>query len=469
MVLQGFNDLNTTHPQVAAQWHPTKNGDTTPRDITAGSGKKAWWLCPVGPDHEWEATISSRTAPAKQSGCAVCAGRKVAHSTSLAALYPAVAAEWHPTRNSDKTPQEVTPYVTRRVWWQCRRQHEWFASIASRTRGGTGCPSCAGRVAIPGESDLATTHPHLVTEWHPTKNGEKNPHNTKAGSNAAIWWQCSESHEWKATPNNRTVMTSGCPYCAGQRPIPGVNDLATTHPHLAAQWHPTKNGTLKPVHIMGGTDRKVWWVCHLNHEWSAPPFNRIKGVGCPVCANKKVQSGFNDLATTNPSLAAEWHPTKNGNTTSRDVTEGSGKKYWWICDEGHAWSSTVSNRSWGQGCPTCARTGFNPSKEGWLYFLRHQQWNMLQIGISNVIEARLARHQQSGWEVIEVRGPMPGDLIAQLEKAALQALRKRGAQLGRRGDSSTFDGHTESWTAESLCPTSISQIIEWVYEDDLTL
>jgi hypothetical protein len=348
----------------------------------------------------------------------------------------------------------------------CPKGHEWQASIASRTRGGTGCPHCAGKIAIPGETDLATTHPHLTAEWHPTKNGDKTPQNTKAGSNAGIWWVCVVGHEWKVAPASRTNMLSGCPYCAGQRPIPGETDLATTHPHLTIEWHPTKNGALTPEQVMGGTDRKVWWVCHLNHEWSAPPFNRIKGVGCPVCANKKVQSGFNDVATTNPSLAAEWHPTKNGDITSRDVTEGSGKKYWWICDEGHEWSSTVANRSWGQGCPVCARSGFNPGKDGWVYLLHHPDWQMFQIGISNVIEERIARHKQTGWEVVEIRGPMAGDLTAQIERAALRSLKRRGARFGQRGDTHSFDGYTESWSAQSLVPQSIGAIINWIYEDE---
>ena len=44
-------------PEIAKQWHPTKNGDLTPSDVAVSSHKKVWWTCPKGDDHEWEATL----------------------------------------------------------------------------------------------------------------------------------------------------------------------------------------------------------------------------------------------------------------------------------------------------------------------------------------------------------------------------------------------------------------------------
>ena len=76
--------------------------------------------------------------------------------------------------------------------------------------------------------------------------------------------------------------------------------------------------------------------------------------GCPVCANRMVLAGVNDLATINPELARQWHPTKNGDLTPRDVLAGSRRKVWWICDQGHEWQADVSSRNHGTGCPVCA-------------------------------------------------------------------------------------------------------------------
>jgi len=71
-VLKGFNDLATTAPKIAAQWHPELNGSLTPQMVTAGSRKKIWWHCAEG--HVWKAVVYSR-AGVQKSGCPVCAGR----------------------------------------------------------------------------------------------------------------------------------------------------------------------------------------------------------------------------------------------------------------------------------------------------------------------------------------------------------------------------------------------------------
>jgi hypothetical protein len=92
---------------------------------------------------------------------------------------------------------------------------------------------------------------------------------------------------------------------------------------------------------------------------------------------------------------------------------------------------------------------------------------MLQIGISNFPENRLQSHSNGGWEVLELRGPMEGLLTQQLERSALRALKQRGADLGRRGSIVKFDGHTEAWTKASLEVTSIKQILDWVYKDEV--
>ena len=55
------------------------------------------------------------------------------------------------------------------------------------------------------------------------------------------------------------------------------------------------------------------------HEWQATVNDRSTGYGCPVCSGNTVLAGYNDLATTHPELAKQWHPTKNGNKTPGNV------------------------------------------------------------------------------------------------------------------------------------------------------
>ena len=135
--------------------------------------------------------------------------------------------------------------------------------------------------------------------------------------------------------------------------IIGINDLATNNPKLTKEWHPTRNSTLKPFDVTSGSNKKIWWLGVCGHEWQAVIKNRSTGVGCPICAGKQVLLGFNDLASLHPTLAAEWHPTKNGALSPYNVTVSSGKKVWWQCSQGHEWEDTIYHRTAGRGCVVC--------------------------------------------------------------------------------------------------------------------
>ena len=174
-----------------------------------------------------------------------------------------------------------------------------------------------------------------------------------------VWWKCSRGHEWQATIASRE-KGSGCPICSNQKVLAGYNDLQTTHPELAKLWHPTKNGLLTPQMVTYGSGQKVWWQCENGHEWQRAIDQWLKGIGCPYCSGRRAVAGKTDLATQNPELAKEWHPTKNGELTPQDIRPKSGKKVWWQCAEGHEWEATIHNRSSGRGCPECAKA--NASK-----------------------------------------------------------------------------------------------------------
>src|ERR1039458_2277030 len=100
---QAFVPLSQSHPLLAAQWHPTKNGNVSPDEVWANYSKKFWWRCEKG--HEWEARIRNRAI--EGNGCSCCSGLAASPENSLAALYPEVAKEWHPTKNGKRTPSGV--------------------------------------------------------------------------------------------------------------------------------------------------------------------------------------------------------------------------------------------------------------------------------------------------------------------------------------------------------------------------
>ncbi len=236
---------------------------------------------------------------------------------------------------------------------------------------------------------LFVTHPNLVTEWDYSKNNALGvyPDQITYGSAKKVWWICKYGHEWHASINNRTNKSQpqGCPVCSGHQVLVGFNDLATLNPKLASEWHPTKNGHLKPSNVTVSSNKKVWWICAHGHEWQATVNSRTSlQCGCPICAGKKVLVGFNDLATVNSTVASDWHPTKNGNLKASDVTVSSGKKVWWLCKHGHEWQSSINhrtNKSQPRGCPVCARLATTSYPESIVSYY------MQSLGINCVLQA----------------------------------------------------------------------------------
>jgi len=62
-----------------------------------------------------------------------------------------------------------------------------------------------------------------------------------------------------------------------------------------------------------------------------------------------------NLHVLRPDLAKEWHPLKNGTLGPKDVTPGSRKTVWWLCERGHWWSASVYDRIRGVKCKYCQR------------------------------------------------------------------------------------------------------------------
>ena len=202
------------------------------------------------------------------------------------------------------------------------------------------------------EKRYVSDNAQLMAEWDWEKNKDFDPSQLTLGSNRKVWWVCSEGHKWEARVASRSCG-SGCPYCSGRKVLAGYNDLETLNPQLALEWNYEKNKSLLPTEVATGSGKKVWWKCSKGHEWQAVISSRHNGVGCPVCSNKAVQAGFNDLATCNPELAKEWNYVKNGDLLPTMVTTNSGKKVWWLCSRGHEWQATVDHRTNSRGCPIC--------------------------------------------------------------------------------------------------------------------
>jgi hypothetical protein len=135
------NCLATKNPKLASERHPTKNGDLTPYDVTAVSGKRIWWQCNKNSEHEWIDYISNRN---KISSCPFCSGKRPSKDYNLLVINPELCEDWDYNKNK-KNPEEYCPNSSEKVYWKCKEcGHEWKVSIYSRNgKSKNGCPECS--------------------------------------------------------------------------------------------------------------------------------------------------------------------------------------------------------------------------------------------------------------------------------------------------------------------------------------
>jgi hypothetical protein len=334
--------LAETHPELAAQadgWDPN--------DVSTSSNKRLGWICGTG--HQWLATPNARTRSGrKPTGCPVCSGRvTLAGFNDLARMNPELAKQ-----AVDFDPTTVAPFSMKKFLWRCGNAHIWSATAADRSSG-YGCPYCAGQKVLVGFNDLSTVEPLVAMEaegWDPSS--------VTRSTTQKRTWKCQKGHVYVASVASRSRGT-GCSICAGRQVQIGFNDLQTTDPKVASQafgWDPKT--------VTRASGKKKQWKCPQGHITTTLIASKTSGKsGCAICSGHETLSGFNDLKTTHPDLAAQafgWDPTT--------VTAGSKKVVMWKCGLSHQWNAAIHNRSKENAteCPACSgrrvEHGFNDLK-----------------------------------------------------------------------------------------------------------
>jgi hypothetical protein len=252
--------------------------------------------------------------------------RRPAPGRSLAESASPAAGQWHPHLNLPLTPAMVSAGSVLVAWWLCDCGHVWQARVNLRTSG-RGCPACAQRKRVAaartalfgagGPPKIGVTHPELAGQWHPVLNGALRPDDVHRSSQAKVWWQCPDepAHTWEATVSQRVHLRSGCPVCANRRrsatvkatlsqrgrvgvgqvpvgPVMNRAPLSVSHPAVAAQWHPDRNGDVTPDWVTFGSEQTFWWLCPDGHSWQTRVNRRTSGGGgCPACAGLLLRAG----------------------------------------------------------------------------------------------------------------------------------------------------------------------------------
>ncbi len=413
-VLPGFNDLQTQNPELAKEWSPINS--VLPTQVTTKSNKKVYWICPLGHD-DYIASPKQRNNGQGCPVCALRSHTSFPEQAIFyyirKAFPDAINRFKHNNIEIDVyIPSKKTGIEYNGFYYHKNKKHSDLEKknrlnefginllvvkeyhnveemtdadyyINERMIGNTlsklvktilkdlSADYCfevdckKDMIAIREqyinsiqENSIYNKYPKIAKEWDYDKNGSIKPEYVTYGSSQKYYWRCSTcGYSYLATPKNRTIRNTGCPVCAetgSSLIITNNNNFAARHPELLHFWDYEKND-VKPEEVFAGGTRKIYWKCNNGHSYVTTLQHKINGRGCPICAGKTVLEGFNDLETINPSLAREWHPSKNGEMTPSSVTSKSNKKVWWLCKNGHEWQATINDRARGRGCPVCAR------------------------------------------------------------------------------------------------------------------
>lgn len=291
--------LKTEHPEIAALWHPSLNGDLLPEEVPPRSNKKVWWTCKE--NHSYPRTVDKQVS-SKKVICPVCAGKLfVPGINDVKTKFPEIAEEWDYEANGKKRPEDYSFISSEKVTWVCKEcQNKWETIIKNRCVRGSGCEKCARKKVWEkrhANMKLGIIDPELLDEWDYELN-EKGPECYPPFSNEKVYWHCKKcGYRYMAKICNKSNGRK-CRCCQRKIVVPGINDLATTHPKLAEEWDYEKNGDLKPQDVLAGQNKKVYWRCPNNHSYPATLNHRStpgRETNCPIC-NSGRQTSFAEQA-----------------------------------------------------------------------------------------------------------------------------------------------------------------------------
>jgi len=298
-----------------------------------------------------------------------------------------------------KSPPDRTE---KRTKWLCRAGHEQYKPFKTVKDQGDQCKKCTDELR--NEPDYVDPRSSVAEDYHTLAKqkgwkwvGKKVPKNVTTKTT----WETDHDHKVRRSYNSVQASLSAKSFRPdyksaygkrmGLKPPP-EESYAVTHPEIASQWHPTKNGEKTPFDVTHGSGEDIWWVCPKSklHDYQFKVVERTRGYNCPFCHGSRVAPDT-CLTYKFPEIAAEWHPKKNGNLKPEDVTASYSKKVHWFCPihpdaEWYVSPNQRTSREEGRGCPGCAKTGFDPTREGRLYYIRVYDrvfGTLYKIGITN--------------------------------------------------------------------------------------
>lgn len=351
-------NLFLDNPRLCKEWNFDKNVSISPKDFSPRSSVAVWWKCSKC-GYEWKASISNRNSKKCPTGCPCCSlpyqtsvaekivfyyvkkyfsdcieNKKILKdgSLDLDIYIPSLkagieydGAAWHSDTERDLRKDQI-----------CKSNGIFLVRMRE-----IGCPemqSSSEKILIPKiRTNYRQLHEPICKLFEILKREFSLSFETYVDIEEDIYdiYESLKFAQVKKSIINATFFS---------------------------EWDFSKN-KIDPSLISLNSNKVFWWKCKKGHVWKSSVNNRMSGNGCPICSNRKLLTGYNDLATTNPELLKEWNYSKN-KESPQNVFAKSNRKMWWVCKNGHEWQATVNSRVLQKTkCPYCTnrkvKVGFN--------------------------------------------------------------------------------------------------------------
>jgi hypothetical protein len=328
------------YPHLVKEWDYEKN-DKQPSEVSRGSQKKYFWICPDG--HSYSAQALHRTYSG--SGCSICNGKVITHENSLAGQHQDIASLLHPSKNDNVDPHKIHEGSHKILWWQCKEGHEWKTSVKSLTKLSTRCPSCLpNNEVITFSPTFQSQFPNLAAMWDEETNGMALSSERATTTSRYFHFKCTEGHKFRVyTPDLIYGINDDCAECVQMR----LTEHRKATIEAMGLEQQLKSKKQKHELYFGSTKQKLNWLCENGHEWSRQ-LKQILRAGrndCPKCKNYHVTGDYN-WAAANPDPTLEF-PMSHTVATFK-------------CKFGHVWTSPLKRRTQGHGCPKCSNQTSRP-------------------------------------------------------------------------------------------------------------
>lgn len=411
------NNLSTCAPEIAAQWHPTKNKRSA-ESIYWRSTKKFWFLCAYG--HESHQQLNTRTVLGV--GCPECRGAQSRTEKRLLAEFEKLGIEvvarenidgrevdlWLPDQNigieadgayyhgnsESKTRDQIkNEHFNARGITLLRVREKPLRRISPNDiiipKGEirlTHVKSLLMKLAdlrselaemareyakqdefknperylelvsfrVDPDNSLARTHPEIAKDWDYHKNAPLTPLTVTYGQKDKVSWLCETHGAYMATINKRTSRKgTGCPVCAGQKVLPSKS-VAQVYPELCEIFASSNQFSFEEVAPTSG--KSAWWRCIPHgHLYERIVRDQVRSLKRKGCVEDIHCPHCQTLACRHPELKHFWDHEKNAKISLHweRITFQSNKKAFWLCEHGHSFERVVSSYLKASGCKEC--------------------------------------------------------------------------------------------------------------------